>query len=75
VRGTIGHRKARERQVLKLLTEQAQAVPQLVERMYVGVDERLWPAARMSVWAHLIDLERRGEVVAEREVWSIARHA
>ena len=73
VRGTMGHRKAREKQVLKLLEEQPHTIPALVERMYVGADRRLWPAAQMSVWAHLIDLERRSEVAEAGEIWSLAQ--
>ncbi len=69
VRGTIGHRKAREAQIVKLLAERAQPIEDLVARMYSGIDKRLWPAAQMSVWAHLIDLERRGMVARSGEVW------
>ena len=70
VRGTIGHRKAREAQIVKLLGEAAQPIEDLVARMYSGVDKRLWPAAQMSVWAHLIDLERRGMVARSGDVWT-----
>ena len=37
--------------------------------MYKGVNEALWPAAGRSVLAHLIDLERRGEVGRDGETW------
>jgi glyoxylase-like metal-dependent hydrolase (beta-lactamase superfamily II) len=70
VRGMIGHRRQRERQILKLLGRQAQAISELVPLMYKGVDERLWPAAGQSVKAHLIDLERRGLVVRSEERWT-----
>lgn len=70
VRGTIGHRKAREKQVLRLLAERARSEAALVPDMYAGVDPRLWPAAQMSVLAHLIDLERRGEVARSGDVWT-----
>lgn len=71
VRGMIGHRRQRERQILKLLGTQALAIPELVERMYKGVDERLWPAAGQSVKAHLIHLERRGLVVRTAKAWAL----
>ena len=71
VRGMIGHRRQRERQILKLLGQRAQAIPELVPAMYKGVDERLWPAAGQSVKAHLIDLERRGLVDRLEEQWTI----
>jgi hypothetical protein len=35
------------------------------------VDERLWPAAGMSVKAHLLDLERRGSVARSDAIWTI----
>jgi glyoxylase-like metal-dependent hydrolase (beta-lactamase superfamily II) len=71
VRGMIGHRRQRERQILKLLGTGLHKVTELVPRMYKGVDERLWPAAGQSVKAHLIDLERRGLVVRSEDAWTI----
>jgi glyoxylase-like metal-dependent hydrolase (beta-lactamase superfamily II) len=70
VRGMIGHRRQRERQILGLLDEGAQAITAMVPRMYKGVDEGLWPAAGRSVLAHLIDLERKGRVVRAEDIWS-----
>ncbi|MGC1269981.1 MAG: MBL fold metallo-hydrolase [Croceibacterium sp.] len=72
VRGMIGHRRQRERQVLRLLGEQAQAVTDLVPVMYKGVNPMLWPAAGQSVRAHLIDLERRVLVTRSEDIWMIA---
>ncbi|MBV7265020.1 MBL fold metallo-hydrolase [Erythrobacter ani] len=60
VRGMIGHRRQRENQILRLMGEQARAVSAFIPQMYKGLDERLIPAAEMSVTAHLIDLEKRG---------------
>ena len=62
VRGMLGHRKQREGQILRLLAAGAQPVPAMVEKMYVGLDRQLLPAAERSVLAHLIDLGRRGLV-------------
>ncbi|WEK48456.1 MAG: MBL fold metallo-hydrolase [Candidatus Andeanibacterium colombiense] len=71
VRGMIGHRKQRERQIVKLLGEGPQAIPALVARMYKGLDERLWPAAGQSVLAHLIELERQNRAHREGEDWAL----
>ncbi|HSQ95826.1 MAG TPA: MBL fold metallo-hydrolase [Croceibacterium sp.] len=71
VRGMIGHRRQRERQILKLLDQQPQAIAELVPQMYKGLDQRLWPAAGQSVKAHLLDLERRGAVTRSGETWTI----
>ena len=69
VRGMIGHRRQRERQIMRLLREEARSIPALVPVMYKGVDEKLWPAAGQSVLAHLLDLERRGEVQRSEDIW------
>jgi glyoxylase-like metal-dependent hydrolase (beta-lactamase superfamily II) len=72
VRGMIGHRRQRERQILRLLDRQARAVEDLVPLMYKGIDPRLRTAAGQSVKAHLIDLERRGLVTRSEEAWTNA---
>ncbi len=69
VRGMIGHRRQRENQILRLMAERARPVPDFIPAMYKGLDERLIPAAEMSVTAHLIDLERRGLAHKEGTVW------
>ncbi len=71
VRGMIGHRRQRERQILRLLEAEARAVEALVPEMYKGVDQRLWPAAGQSVLAHLLDLERRAEVTRSGDKWAV----
>jgi len=71
VRGMIGHRRQRERQILGLLGKNPDSISGLVPQMYKGVDQRLWPAAGQSVKAHLIDLERRGLVARSGETWTI----
>ncbi len=72
VRGMMGHRKQREGQILRLLDQQVGAIPDMVARMYVGLDPRLTGAAGRSVLAHLIDLNNRGIVRAEGEIWTKA---
>jgi hypothetical protein len=72
VRGLIGHRKQREGQILRLLRQEIGAVPEMVERMYVGLDPRLTGAAGRSVLAHLIDLKARGIVEEDDGAWKMA---
>ena len=69
VRGFIGHRKQRERQILGLLDERARTVPEIVAGAYPGLDPRLVIAAGGSVLAHLLDLEARGLVEQDGETW------
>jgi glyoxylase-like metal-dependent hydrolase (beta-lactamase superfamily II) len=70
VRGMIGHRRQRENQILRLLEKGTGAIEQMVPLMYKGVDQQLWPAAGRSVLAHLIDLERRGLVSRQGDIWT-----
>jgi glyoxylase-like metal-dependent hydrolase (beta-lactamase superfamily II) len=70
VRSMIGHRRQRERQIVKLLGEGLRDVPALVARMYVGLDPRLVGAAGRSVLAHLIDLDRRGLIARDGDAFS-----
>lgn len=69
VRGLIGHRMQRERQILRLVGEQPRAIPDIVANAYPGLDPRLVVAAGGSVHAHLVDLEARGKVERNGEQW------
>ena len=72
VRHLAGHRMQRENQILRLVGEQPRDIPDIVAHAYPGLDPRLVTAAGGSVLAHLLDLEKRGLVVVERQQWSIA---
>jgi glyoxylase-like metal-dependent hydrolase (beta-lactamase superfamily II) len=58
------HRLEREAQILAQLADGPRTIMAMVPALYAAVDSRLWPAAGLSVWAHLIALERVGRVVA-----------
>ncbi|HYC67826.1 MBL fold metallo-hydrolase [Brevundimonas sp.] len=71
------HRLEREGQIVSQLTAGPRRIADMVPTLYAAVDSRLWPAAGLSVWAHLIALERAGRARAEPEpaidaVWSLA---
>ncbi|MBB3033569.1 MBL fold metallo-hydrolase [Alteriqipengyuania lutimaris] len=70
VRSMIGHRRQRERQILKVLGDAPRSLPEFIPIMYKGLDPRLEKAAQMSVHAHLIDLERRNLVTRSGERWA-----
>lgn len=72
VRSLLGHRRQREGQILRLIGRGTGDEEAMVARMYVGLDPRLIGGARMSVRAHLIDLERRGLVVRNGDAWERA---
>lgn len=62
VEALAAHRRFRDRQILALVHDGVGAVAPVVERLYVGLDERLVKAARATVLAHLLRLEALGEV-------------
>ena len=71
------HRLDREAQILAQLSIGPRQIRDMVPTLYAAVDSRLWPAAGLSVWAHLIALERSGRVRASPEaaidtVWRLA---
>lgn len=70
VRSMIGHRRQRERQILRILGEGPHSLPEFIPVMYKGLDPRLEKAAQMSVHAHLLDLERRNVVNRSGERWA-----
>ncbi|WP_028969374.1 MBL fold metallo-hydrolase [Sphingomonas sp. URHD0057] len=70
VRHLIGHRMQREKQILKIVGEQPRPIPDIVASAYPGLDPRLVVAAGGSVFAHLVDLERRGLVERDGESWT-----
>jgi glyoxylase-like metal-dependent hydrolase (beta-lactamase superfamily II) len=71
VRGMIGHRLQRERQILKLVGEKPRGIADIVANAYPALDQRLVPAAGGSVYAHLLDLRQRGLVEeCEGEIWT-----
>ena len=72
VRGLIGHRLQREKQILRLVTDQWRLISDIVAKAYPGLDPRLITAAGGSVYAHLLDLEARGLVVSEEDRWKAA---
>ncbi len=70
VRHLMGHRMQREKQILRLVGEEARTIPDIVTNAYPGLDPRLVAAAGGSVCAHLIDLEHRGLVKRQENAWT-----
>ena len=75
VRGLIGHRMQREKQIVRLVGEQARDIPDIVAKAYPGLDPRLTGAAGASVHAHLLDLQARGLVERQGERWMSTEQA
>lgn len=62
VRALISHRRQRESAILARLRAGDRRIPEIVERIYRGLDPQLVGAAALSVLAHLEDLAERGTV-------------
>ena len=56
------HRLDRERQILAQLGAGETKIREMVPKMYVGVDPRLYAPASHSVLAHMIELVKSGRV-------------
>ena len=67
IRAYIDHRRAREAQVLKAVSEGHGRIKEMVPVLYADVDPRLHPAAARSVLGHMIDLTLRGIVTTDGE--------
>ena len=63
----LAHRLEREAQILARLEAGDRTIAEMIPILYAAVDRRLWPAASLSVLAHLILLVRQGRVAAEPE--------
>jgi glyoxylase-like metal-dependent hydrolase (beta-lactamase superfamily II) len=73
VQAYLRHRAEREALILRALSRGADTVPEIVRRVYLGLDPRLVGAAGRSTLAHLLELMERGEVAAEAQRYRL-RH-
>jgi glyoxylase-like metal-dependent hydrolase (beta-lactamase superfamily II) len=69
----LSHRLARERQILAEVEREARTIGAVTERIYAGIEPVLMPAARRSVEAHLIKLEREGLVARDGDRYRSTR--
>lgn len=67
LRDLRAHRMAREEAVLRRVRAGDRSVDAIVGEIYQDLGAGLRPAAAMSTLAHLEELVRRGEIVADRE--------
>jgi glyoxylase-like metal-dependent hydrolase (beta-lactamase superfamily II) len=67
----IAHRAERERQVLDALGAGLTTIPELVDRIYVGIVPGLRDHAARNVQAHLFKLEDEGTVELHGDAWML----
>lgn len=68
----LDHRLMRERQVLDALADGPASIEAMVPKLYAQTDPALWPAAGLSVRAHLIKLMAEGGVAERDGLYEIA---
>lgn len=68
------HRLEREAQICARLAVGDATIGDMVPALYAAVDQRLWPAASLSVLSHLIKLVKEGRVIANPEPAMAARY-
>jgi glyoxylase-like metal-dependent hydrolase (beta-lactamase superfamily II) len=73
IRAYIGHRVAREQQMLEELKAGALAEDELFPRIYRDLAPELHAAARENLRAHLIKLEKDGRLVQRDGCWDSVR--
>jgi len=61
------HRQAREDGIIAHLKAGETSIPNMVEAMYIGLEERLFPAACMSLLGHMHKLIEEGRVTCKAE--------
>ena len=66
----LGHRRAREAQILRAITDEPASLPTLVGQLYPDLDLALRPAAAQSALAHLQKLQAEGRAMLRDELWS-----
>jgi glyoxylase-like metal-dependent hydrolase (beta-lactamase superfamily II) len=60
----INHRYYREKQIIEALKTGSGLILDIVKKLYLDLDKRLYPAAAHSVLSHLIYLREKGVVMA-----------
>ena len=69
----IAHRLERADEIRGCLTDGVDRITDMVPRMYSALPEAMYPAAARSVFATLIYLMERGEVICEGDLDASAR--
>ena len=69
------HRLEREAQICARLAAGDETIAEMVPALYAAVDQRLWPAASLSVLSHLIKLVKDGRARATPEPTMSALYA
>ncbi|MCC3862446.1 MBL fold metallo-hydrolase [Pseudemcibacter aquimaris] len=67
VKQLYGHRLRREKEIIRAIEDDANTIKDIVLKIYVTIDERLYPAAARTIYAHLIRLVGLEQVICDGE--------
>jgi glyoxylase-like metal-dependent hydrolase (beta-lactamase superfamily II) len=68
VKAYLDHRYEREAQIIACLRAGVSTIPDMVARIYVGLDPSLRAPAGLSVFSHLVQMTKEGRVIANGEL-------
>jgi glyoxylase-like metal-dependent hydrolase (beta-lactamase superfamily II) len=71
LRRYIGHREARERQIVEAIREGASTADEITEVIYAALSEDMLPMAKQGVLSHLAKLAREGRARLDGDAWHI----
>ena len=75
VQAYIDHRLEREEQIFAALKAGHHNIMDVVTHIYTQIDKRLYPAAAMSVWGHLVHLCETGQASCEGDMTLFGHYA
>ncbi|MDG1708377.1 MAG: MBL fold metallo-hydrolase [Emcibacteraceae bacterium] len=65
VKQLLGHRLRREKEIIRTLGKSAMTIEDIVLKIYVNIDKKLYPAAARTIYAHLIRLVNSGKIACD----------
>jgi len=65
VKQLLGHRLRREKEIVRAVGSGAQTIEEIVIKIYVSIDKKLYPAAARTIYAHLIRLVNIDKVACD----------
>ncbi|WP_019529555.1 MBL fold metallo-hydrolase [Dasania marina] len=72
IEALLQHRLGREQQLIATLQQLSPAsLAQLTAQVYRNVDSALHPIAQLSLWAHLLKLEKESVVNCQQDLWQL----
>ncbi|MDG1995593.1 MAG: MBL fold metallo-hydrolase [Emcibacteraceae bacterium] len=65
VKQLLGHRLRREKEIIRAIENGARTIEEIVIKIYVSINKKLYPAAARTIYAHLIRLVNIGKITCD----------